>query len=336
MATWINQAHALEQRFGIPSGLYVALIRQESGGNPNARSPVGAIGYAQLMPGTARGLGVNPHDPAQNLLGGAKYLSQQLRRYGGDIDRTLAAYNAGPGAVAQYNGVPPYKETRNYIQKVKGYWKEFPGQDGAGISGGLGGAQTGAMGPQMDSTELSNQINRINYAYMDSPDAGKPHIDKLMNQYQMSGNASGAGMPGSYSAYNDPGGDGKGFFKTPNGIVRGRLPGESQLDFMLRLGRVGFGLVNDPGNAQTTGGNHVANSLHYQGLAVDWGNGRNPADRLQQFYDWASQRPGALGTQELIWQAPGHYDHLHWGTSPSAPPRIKPINTSRRPRKRTS
>ncbi|MRT52181.1 lytic transglycosylase domain-containing protein, partial [Xylella fastidiosa subsp. multiplex] len=82
------------------------LIRQESGGRQNAISPVGAIGRAQLRPATARGMGIDPHDPAQNLLGGARYLANALKRYGGNVETALASYNAGPGAVQKYGGVP--------------------------------------------------------------------------------------------------------------------------------------------------------------------------------------------------------------------------------------
>ena len=90
----------------------------ESGYRADAVSPAGALGLMQLMPGTARSLGVtDPLDPLQNVLGGAEYLRQQLERFG-SVEKALAAYNAGPGAVERYDGVPPYAETRNYIARI--------------------------------------------------------------------------------------------------------------------------------------------------------------------------------------------------------------------------
>lgn len=105
------------RRHGIPEGLFLRLVRTESNWNPMARSHKGAIGLAQLMPATARHLRVDPHDPRQNLEGGARYLAAQYRRFG-RWDLALAAYNAGPGAVERYDGVPPYRETRAYVQKI--------------------------------------------------------------------------------------------------------------------------------------------------------------------------------------------------------------------------
>jgi len=93
------------------------LIQQESGWNPKALSHKGAIGLTQLMPETARYLGVDPHDVRQNLDGGARYLSQQYKRFR-NWRLALAAYNAGPEAVAKYNDVPPYKETQNYVRRI--------------------------------------------------------------------------------------------------------------------------------------------------------------------------------------------------------------------------
>ena len=104
---------------GIDPALLKGLVAQESGFDPNARSGAGAVGLTQLMPGTAAALGVtDPADPAQSLQGGARYLRQQLDRFGGDERLALAAYNAGPGAVTKYGGVPPYAETQGYVTKV--------------------------------------------------------------------------------------------------------------------------------------------------------------------------------------------------------------------------
>lgn len=112
---------AAAARNGIDPALLRALVRQESGFDPAARSSAGATGLTQLMPGTAASLGVDPTDPAQALDGGARYLRQQLDRFGGDERLALAAYNAGPGAVARHGGVPPYAETQRYVERVLGH-----------------------------------------------------------------------------------------------------------------------------------------------------------------------------------------------------------------------
>lgn len=105
------------QRYQIPPSLALALVKQESGFNPRAVSKAGAIGLTQLMPATAASLGVDPWDPKQNIEGGLRYLSQQYQTFG-SWPLALAAYNAGPGAVQRYGGVPPFQETQNYVKAL--------------------------------------------------------------------------------------------------------------------------------------------------------------------------------------------------------------------------
>jgi soluble lytic murein transglycosylase-like protein len=104
---------------GVDPGIFKSLVNAESSWNPQSVSNKGAIGLTQLMPDTAKGLGItDPYDPVQNLQGGAKYLRQMLDKFGGNYTKALAAYNAGPGAVEKANGVPPYQETVAYVRKI--------------------------------------------------------------------------------------------------------------------------------------------------------------------------------------------------------------------------
>ena len=108
---------------GLDLNLLEAVAWQESRGRMSAVSPKGALGVMQLMPGTAAEMGVRPDDLADNIRGGALYLRRQLDRFGGSVPLALAAYNAGPGAVLRYGGIPPYRETRDYVARIMNRWR---------------------------------------------------------------------------------------------------------------------------------------------------------------------------------------------------------------------
>lgn len=116
---YLDAARDAARRHGVPEDLFLRLVQQESGWNPQAVSHKGATGLAQLMPATARRLGVNATDPQDNLDGGARYLRMMYDRFG-DWKLALAAYNAGPEAVAKHGGVPPYAETKGYVRAIYG------------------------------------------------------------------------------------------------------------------------------------------------------------------------------------------------------------------------
>lgn len=122
--TYQTEIAAAAKKYNLPEKLIAAVMKQESNFNASAVSSAGASGLMQLMPATAKYLGVEDRfDPEQNIMGGAKYLRQMLDQFDNNIETALAAYNAGPGNVKKYGGIPPFQETKNYVKNVMNYWK---------------------------------------------------------------------------------------------------------------------------------------------------------------------------------------------------------------------
>jgi len=123
---WWDTINEASQKFDLDKNLIAAVLAQESAGNPYAVSHAGAKGLMQLIDTTARSVGVsNPFDPVQNIMGGSRYLSEMLQQFNHDEKKALAAYNAGPTAVKKHNGIPPYRETQDYVNRVLDYRGRF-------------------------------------------------------------------------------------------------------------------------------------------------------------------------------------------------------------------
>lgn len=174
------------EQYGVPVNLLKAVAKAESNYNPNAVSRCGALGVMQLMPSTAAGLGVsNPLDAEQNIMGGAKYLSDKLKQYDGSVELALAAYNAGSGNVAKYGGVPPFEETQNYISKVMDY---------AGLETGASVSASSGLSELANSLSGSSSLTDLYALSMLGNTGGSSSgLTGLNSLLGLGGSSSGAG-----------------------------------------------------------------------------------------------------------------------------------------------
>lgn len=297
---WPAIAAAYARKYGINPRYFVNQIRAESNFDPDARSPAGATGIAQIMPGTAQGWGVNPNNPREALDAAARNMSRYLHSYDGDWRKALAAYNAGPGAVQQYGGVPPYAETQNYIKRI------------------LGGG---------DPTDPLNKPGRVAKANQPvvaaAPSAGVDSrtaaLEFVMRGSPLEGIATALAARQPQTAPNAPVRPKRGMGTSePLGGFYTRRRGETGQQFLDRILKRRFGLEHDPdldpgpGHQQMTGGRHAGRG-HPDGRAADYGDARNDPDVLQEAEDWLERNQERFGIRLALYGAneEGHDDHLH-------------------------
>lgn len=282
-------------RYGINPDYFVRQIGAESNFNPNARSPVGATGIAQIMPGTARGWGVDPTNPIASLDAAAKNMARYVNQYGSYRD-ALVAYNAGPGRV----GKPLYAETRGYIDKILG-----PGNKGSSQTTPAGSLRLPALPGTGSTTDGGNEptglptprFNPQQRAALGMVFKDNPRMQRIFDLAQLAGSVStqpDVPKPARRAAVravkNGPGTDYASLFRWANKNFGALLDNPNP---------------SDPNNRQTIGGSHTAGSNHYKGRAIDLGDAKNNPATLRRIAAYARRNPHLF--RELI------FNPLGWG-----------------------
>lgn len=293
-AYYQNLARQAAAAAGIDASTFVRQINQESGFNPGAGSSAGARGIAQIMPTTAQSWGVDPMNPRDALYAAAKHMAGYLHNYKNDWSKALAAYNAGPGAVAKYGGVPPFSETQAYVKAILG-GKNPPLVSSAG--GGAhrpGGGKTAAPGPAASgiSPADTHHDRLLEFIF-----AGSPFEQNVQDQVDARAREAliaPESLPGASSTLGPKKPSGGAPTRSDSSSGGGKAApmksGEAWWHYLQRMGHTKFGLSNDPGNSQTTGGKHVDGSEHYSGRAVDFGDARNSWKQLNAWASWAKSQ----------------------------------------------
>lgn len=289
-------------KYGIDQNIFFRQIGAESGWNVNARSPAGALGVAQFMPGTAKGMGVNPMDPKSALFGAARYMSNNLKQFNGNYRLALAAYNAGGGNARK--ALHSFPETQAYVKKIMGGYK--PNQFGGAQGGaGSGSGPVSVTLPGAGHWEGGADQTRIAQVMRLRPDSRLANA--WVNNYTAENQPKWVQAPGQTITVQGPTGGGaaagaQGGFTGP---ING---GNYQARFRNIAKQFGLGWdSNAPWNqnVQQGGGTHTQTSLHYKGRAADFGTAKNSMQQLMQLARWA--RANRKQIAEL------HFDPLGWG-----------------------
>lgn len=295
------------EKYGIPPELFVRQIGAESNFQVGARSPVGAQGIAQIMPATAKSWGVNPHNPVAALDAAAKNMAKYTKQYGGNYAKALAAYNAGPGAVAKYNGIPPYKETQDYVRKIMGPGgakavtltrrPTAPAPVELTLEGPVGPTPTRRFSDQQSL--VAQNVFRNN-----------PRMVGLLQRAEQSDanrlKMELAGLAGA--AATEPSIPAPARRAAKDAVKSG--PGTNYLSLFTWAHR-NFGAkldnpdVKDPHNRQVQGGSHTKKSNHYAGLAIDLGDAKNDRATMNRLASYAKRNPHLFS--EL------YFNPLGWG-----------------------